>query len=150
MSGLLRTGMLASAASALLWLAACAPPVQAAEKQLSVGRGFICDTPEEVEAVLTPHENDISARLANVNDRFGKDACTFATSVFYSREDAKTALTPEGVVRIEKVQLVGYLVGDELRIAKPAEQYFGVVEAAASLSGRSFAGSGLVRRRDGS
>ena len=122
-------GMLASTAFALLWLALCAPPTRADEKQLSVGRGFICNTAEELEAVLTPNEKEISIRLQNVNKRFGEEACTFATSVFYSHEDAKTVLTPEGIVRVEKVQLVGYLVGDELQIAKPAEQYFGALEA---------------------
>ena len=109
-------------------------PAHAHEAALSVGRGFICDTATEVAAVVTSDDNAIRARVASVNNQFGKDACTFATTIFYSDADAKTATTPEGVASIEKVEMVGYLVGDELqKIAKPKEQYFGVIAAAPAV-----------------
>jgi hypothetical protein len=58
-----------------------------------------------------------------------KGACAFATILFTSEGDAKTVPTPDGVAHIEKVRLIGYLVGNELRRkGEPTEQYFGYVE----------------------
>ena len=114
-------------ALALLWLASCTPPVQAEEREMSVGRGFLCDTAEEVAAVATPDEGEIAARVESVNRRFGRDACTFASSVFVGGEEAQSVPTPKGLARIEKVKLIGYLVGNALQVADRAEQYFGII-----------------------
>jgi hypothetical protein len=119
----------ALAAFALLSLNSASSPSYASEAELSVGRGFICNTENEVEAAITPDEGKIKAHLANVNSRFGKDSCTFATALFEKAGDEKDVLTGEGNARVQKVKLVGYLVGDELKqIAAPKDQFFGVSE----------------------
>ena len=128
-----RAGVLGFSALALLGSGSL--PTHAHAAALSIGRGFICDTATEVAAVVTPDDANIRARVASVNSRFGKDACTFATTVFYRDADAQTVKTPEGVASIGKVTMVGYLVGNELKqIAEPKEQYFGIIAAGPSAS----------------
>ena len=97
---------------------------------LSLGRGFICNTAEEVEAVATPDENRIPESVANVNSRFGKDSCTFATALFRPSGESKLSLA-DGGVKITHVELLGYVVGDDLTpLPQPIAQYFGVVDRA--------------------
>ena len=101
------------------------------EEALSVGRGFICDTEEQVRAVATTDEKQIQVNLKKVNGQFGKDSCTFATALFRKDGVEKDASTESGKVHVEKVQLVGYLVENKLiTVAKPTEQYFGAPETA--------------------
>jgi hypothetical protein len=50
-------------------LTSCASPLYAAETEVAVGRGFVGDTAQEIKAVATPVDIDISARLASINDR---------------------------------------------------------------------------------
>jgi hypothetical protein len=101
------------------------------EEGLSVGRGFICDTEEQVKAVVTTDESKITANLKKVNDQFGEDSCTFATALFRKAGEERDALTESGKVHVEKVRLVGYVVENELiTVSKPKEQYFGAPETA--------------------
>jgi hypothetical protein len=105
------------------------PTAYANEESLSVGRGFICDTEEQVKVVVTTDENKIATNLKKVNDQFGKDSCTFATALFRKAGDERDASTETGKIRVEKVQLVGYIVENELiTVSKPTEQYFGAPE----------------------
>jgi hypothetical protein len=132
-----RAGLVASSATALLWLSFCAPPAQAEQVDqagLTAGHVLACDTAEEVEAVLNATDGDIAVRLAAVNDRFGKQSCNVVTAIFYRGDEAKTVLVPDGVVRIVKVDLVGYRSGDAwMRMSTPLPQYVGVLEEATSV-----------------
>jgi hypothetical protein len=122
--------ILASGAAALLWFASCAP-VQADEPGLAAGHVLACDTADEVEAVLNSAGDDLSARLVAINDRYGKESCNIVTAMFYRGEEAKTVLVPDGVVRIIKVDMIGYRAGDAwMRLEKPVAQYVGVLEEA--------------------
>ena len=101
----------------------------ASEGGLSVGRRFICNTEEQIKAVATSDENKISANLKKVNDQFGADSCTFATALFRKAGEEKDAATDSGRVRLERVQLVGFLVENELvPVDKQLPQYFGSPE----------------------
>jgi hypothetical protein len=125
-----RASVLASGALALLWLA---PSAQAAEMDqppaLVAGHVLVCDTPEEVEAVLASQAGDIAARLSTVNARFGKQACDVVTAVFYRGDEAKIVLSSDGVVRIIKVAMLGVRAGESwMRLARPVSQYAGVLE----------------------
>jgi hypothetical protein len=133
MSKLFGAGILTSAAIALLWVTVGAAPVQADEEAdesgLSVGHTLVCDTPQEVEAVLSATTSDMTARLIAINNRYGKESCNVLTVLFYQGDAAKTILAPEGLVHIVKVDIVGYRSGDSwLRLSKPMEQYAGVLE----------------------
>jgi hypothetical protein len=133
MSRLVGAGILVSAAAALLWVAVGAAPVRADEEGdgsgLSVGHTLVCDTPQEVEAVLSSNTSDMSARLIAINNRYGKESCNVLTVLFYQGDAAKTILSPEGLVHIVKVDIVGYRSGDSwLRLSKPMAQYAGVLE----------------------
>jgi hypothetical protein len=120
--------IIAGAASLSLLYQAAPLHAQPTETALSLGRGFICNTAEEVEAVATPDENKIPESVANVNSRFGKDSCTFATALFRPSGESKLVLTDNGV-KIEHVELLGYVVGEDLTpLAQPIEQYFGAVD----------------------
>jgi hypothetical protein len=122
--------IIAAAASLSLLYQAAPLHAQPTNADLSLGRGFICNTAEEVEAVATPDENRIPESVANVNSRFGKDSCTFATAVFRLSGESKLSLT-DGGVKIEHVELVGYVVGDDLTpLPQPIEQYFGALDRA--------------------
>ena len=101
------------------------------EEALSLGRGFICNTEEQVKAVVTTDEKQIPTNLKKVNAQFGDDSCTFATALFRKEGVESDASTEAGKVHVEKVQLVGYLVENKLiTIARPTEQYFGAPETA--------------------
>jgi hypothetical protein len=127
-------GALASGIVALLWLASSAPPARADETELSVGHVLACDSPEEVEAVLTSSASDMSVRLAAINDRYGKESCNIVTAAFYKGDEAKTVLARDGIVHIIKVDMVGYRSGDAwMRMAKPVAQYVGVLDQATSV-----------------
>jgi hypothetical protein len=129
-----RSGILASSAFALVWLASSAPGVHAEETQVTMGRVLFCDTAAQIEAVLSSDGSDISARLMTVNDRYGKESCNVVTAMFYLGDEAKTVLVPDGIVRITKVNMVGYRAGDAwMRMTKPVEQYIGVLEKATSV-----------------
>jgi hypothetical protein len=131
-----RTSLMTSSACALLWLAACSPPVQAAGEQsdLLAGHVLVCDTPEEVEAVLASDVNDMAGTLAKVNDRFGKDACNVVTAIFYEREHAKTVLSQDGAVRIIKVDMISVQSGAAwTHMARPVPQYAGVLVDSTSV-----------------
>lgn len=120
---------LAFAIAASLGLASCTPPVFAREAQTFAGRGFLCNSEQEVAAVVTADEAAVRANLAHADARFGKGACTFATILFSAQDNAKAVPTPKGTAHIEKVKLLGYLVGHELRRkGEPTEQYFGYVD----------------------
>jgi len=138
MSKLIGCVSLASSAVALLWVALAAAPVRADEQPdasgLSVGHTLVCDTPQEVEAVLTSETTDMSARLVAINDRYGKESCSVLTVMFYQGDSAKTILAPAGLVHIVKVDIVGYRSGDSwLRLSRPMEQYAGVLEKGADV-----------------
>jgi hypothetical protein len=129
-----RAGIMASSATALLWLGLSAAPVQAGEAGLSAGHVLACDTAEEVEAVLNATDSDLSARLIAVNDHFGQQSCNIVTAIFYQGDEAKTVLVPDGIVRIVKVNMVGYRSGGAwARMTTPLSQYVGVLEQATSV-----------------
>jgi hypothetical protein len=122
--------IIAGAASLSLLYQSVPVHAQPTEGDLSVGRGFICNTAEEVAAVATPDEGDISRSVADANRRFGEDSCTFATALF--RRSGGARLSPDdGGVKIEHVELLGYLVGDAVKpLPQPIKQYFGAVDGA--------------------
>jgi hypothetical protein len=130
MSKLSRAGVLTSAAFALVWLASSTPPVQAEETTgLAAGNVLVCDTSDEVEAVLTSKVGDMAARLNQANDRFGEEACSIVTAIFYRGDETKTVISEDGAVRIVKVDLIGFRSGDAwTRMSKPAAKYAGVLE----------------------
>jgi hypothetical protein len=132
-----RAGIMASSAMTLLWLAFCVPPAQAEEADqsgLTAGHVLACDTAEEVEAVLNATDADVSVRLTAVNDHFGRQSCNIVTAIFYRGDEAKTVLVPDGIVRIVKVNMVGYRSGDAWRrMTVPLAQYVGVLEQATSV-----------------
>jgi hypothetical protein len=119
-----------SSAIAVMWLAASTPPALADDQtDLVAGNVLVCDTPEEVEAVLTSGARDIGARLGEANDRFGQHACSVVAAIFYKGDETKTVLSQDGAVHIIKVDLIGFRAGDAwLRMAKPAAKYAGVLE----------------------
>jgi hypothetical protein len=139
MCRLTRAGALASSAYILIWLVAGALPAQADAivgdgAGLSTGHVLACDTVDEVEAVLNATDDDLSARLAAINARFGDQSCNIVTVIFYRGDEAKTVLVPDGIVRIVKVDVVGYRSGDAwMRMTKPLPQYVGVLEEATSV-----------------
>jgi hypothetical protein len=125
----LKPAVTAVAGFSLFALSCASWPSYASTSGLSVGRGFICNTEAELQAAVTRDDTKISASLASVNNRFGQDACTFATALFEKAGDGRDMMTGEGMVRVEKVKLVGYLVGNEFQqIAEPKDQFFGVSE----------------------
>ena len=134
MLGFSRASILASTIFALLVAAACAPPVQADETNLVIGHGVVCDTAEEVKAVIAPAGDDAQQRLLNVNDRYGKEACNIVTVIFYKGDEATTILTPEGIVHVVKVQVIGVKSGALwLHMQTPMDQYTAILEAASSV-----------------
>jgi hypothetical protein len=132
---LTRAGVLASSAFALALLATSAPPALAEDTtDLAAGNVLVCDTPEEVEAVLTSGAHDMAARLVQANDRFGAEACSVVTAIFYKGDETKTVLSEDGAVRIIQVDLIGLRAGDAwLRMAKPAPKYAGVLEDSTNI-----------------
>jgi hypothetical protein len=129
---MLKPTITAVAGIAVFALNCASCPSYASALDLSVGRGFICNTEAELEAAITPDDSKISANLASVNSRFGEDSCTFATALFETAGDGRDVMSGEGMVRVEKVKLVGYLVGKEFQqIAEPKDQFFGVPEDSA-------------------
>lgn len=130
MSKLSRASVLASSAAALVWLAASMPAAQAEETTgLAAGNVLVCDTPEQVEAVLTSQAGDMATRLTQANARFGAQACNVVTAIFYRGDEAKTVISADGAVRIVQVDLIGFRSGDAwLRMNSPAAKYAGVLE----------------------
>jgi hypothetical protein len=134
MLGFSWAGILASTIFAALLFAACAPPVQADEINLVIGHGVVCDTAEEVKAVIAPAGDDVQQRLLNVNDRYGKEACNIVTVIFYKGDEAATILTSEGIVHVFKVQVIGVKSGPLwLHMKTPMDQYTAILEAASSV-----------------
>ena len=137
MRKLSRAGVMASSATALLWLGLSGSPVEAQQADqvgLTAGHVLACDTAEEVEAVLNATDSDVSARLIAVNDHFGQQSCNIVTAIFYQGDEAKTVLVPDGIVRIVKVSMVGYRSGDAwARMTTPLAQYVGVLEQATTV-----------------
>jgi hypothetical protein len=124
-----RARLLGFVATASLGLASCTPPVFAREAETFAGRGFLCNSEQEVAEVVTANEAAVRANLARADARFGKGACTFATVLFSAEAASKSVSTSEGIAHIEKVKLIGYLVGHELRRkGEPTDQYFGYVD----------------------
>lgn len=125
-----RASVLVSSAIALAWLASSTPAAQAEETTgLAAGNVLVCDTPEEVEAVLTSQAGDMAARLTQANDHFGAQACNVVTAIFYRGDEGKTVISSDGAVRIVQVDLIGFRSGDAwLRMNKPAAKYAGVLE----------------------
>lgn len=114
-----------------LWFAACVSSARAEEPAPSTGHILACDTADEVEAVLNSGAGDIDARIAKINDRFGKQSCNVVTAMFYRGDEAKTVLVHDGVVRIIKVDVVGVRAGDTwMRMSRPVQQFVGVLEKA--------------------
>ena len=137
MMTLSRASASAAVAFVLLWLPST-PPAQAAETDqapsLVAGHVLVCDTPDEVEAVLASDAGDIAARLSAVDARFGKQACDVVTALFYRGDEAKIVLSSDGVVRIIKVAMVGVRAGDaRMRLTTPVPQYAGVREASTGV-----------------
>ncbi len=134
MLGFSRASILASAIFASLLVAECAPSVQADETNLVIGHGVVCDTAEEVKAVIAPAGDDALQRLLNVNDRYGKEACNIVTVIFYKGDEAATILTSEGIVHVFKVQVIGVKSGPLwLHMKTPMDQYTAILEAASSV-----------------
>jgi hypothetical protein len=124
--------ILASTVFAALLVFTNTQPVQADGTNLAHGRGVVCDTAEEVKAVVAPSSND-EQRLLEVNDRFGKEACTIVTVIFYKGDEEATMLIPEGVVHVVKVQVIGVKSGSLwLHMRMPMDQYTAILEAALS------------------
>ena len=112
-------------------LGVAALPAKAADVEISTGHLLVCDTPEEVSAVLASKEKDIAARLTSANAHYGKDSCNVVTLAFVRGEEATTVLVPDGVVRIVKVTVVGVRTGSAwVRVDKPMDQYAGILESA--------------------
>jgi hypothetical protein len=123
--------VLAPAAFALLCMTASAPPVRADEAGLTSGHVLACDTADEVEAVLKAGDLNLPASLASVNERFGSQSCNVVTAIFYRGDQDRTVLVPDGIVRIIKVDMVGYRSGNAwMRMTRPLSQYVGVLEDA--------------------
>jgi hypothetical protein len=123
--------ILATGAFALSLFGVAALPAKAADAEISTGHILVCDTPEEVSAVLESKEKDIAERLTMANARYGKEACNVVTVAFVRGEEAKTVLVPDGVVRIVKVTVVGVQKGNAwMRMDTPMDQYAGILEAA--------------------
>jgi hypothetical protein len=123
--------VLAPPVFALLCMAASAPPVRADEAGLTTGHVLACDTADEVEAVLKAGDAGVPASLASVNERFGSQSCNVVTAIFYRGDEDRTVLIPDGIVRIIKVDMVGYRSGSAwMRMSRPLPQYVGVLEEA--------------------
>jgi hypothetical protein len=75
MRSVVKASILASTIFAALSAAACSQPVLADESNLTVGHGVVCDTADEVKAVVAPVDNDLQKRLLNVNEQYGEEAC---------------------------------------------------------------------------
>lgn len=134
MRSFFRGGMLAAAAAALAGLGAFDAPAARAEKsEYSVGRGIVCDTSEQIEAIVTPGKQDVGARMDAVNARYGAQACTVVTALFLREDEQKRVLVPDGIVRIVKVKVVGIRNGAAwVGVSEPMEQYVGIHEEAMS------------------
>jgi hypothetical protein len=64
----------------------------------------------------------------------GMTSCSIVTAMFYKGDQAKSILSPKGVVHIIKVTMVGYQQGSAWMImAKLMEQYAGELEDATSV-----------------
>jgi hypothetical protein len=114
-----------------LALAALGGDVRAAPAELSVASVMLCDKPDEVEAFVRTSGDDVSAKLTEINTRFGQESCNVVTAAFYRGQEAKTVLVPDGIVRIIKMEIVGVRQGDTwVSFQSPVEQYAGVREAA--------------------
>jgi hypothetical protein len=112
-------------------IALCASPIQAAELELSIGSGLVCNTAQEVEAVVMPRDSDVQRRVMRVNDLYGKDACNIVTVIFFRGDEAKTMLVPEGVVHVVEVQIVGVRSeGVWVHISMPMDQYAAILDNA--------------------
>ena len=125
---------LGMAAAVGICLTAGAGATQAANETLSLGQGLVCDTAEEVEAVVKPDHKDIAKSVDAVNRRFGKDACNVLTAAFYRGRDAKAVLAPEGVIRVVEVKVVGVKAGEAwLSLTEPKQQYVAILDEATSV-----------------
>jgi len=115
-------------------LAAFGGGVQAKTPELSVASIMLCDQPDQVEAFVKTSGDDLSARLTEINSRFGKEACTVVTAAFYRGQEAKTVLVHDGIVRIVKMEIVGVRQGGTwVGFQAPVEQYGGVREPATQV-----------------
>jgi hypothetical protein len=127
-------GMLAAVALGFLWLSSFAASAEPSDA-LSITSTLICDTPEEVSAYVRRDPNEeISAALARVNNRFGEEACNFVTTLFKKGEQADTVLIPEGIICITKIEILGAVAnGSLMRLATPQTQYAPMFEKATSV-----------------
>jgi len=116
------------ASTALLFAAAGAGPARAGNSLISTAHVLVCDTPEEIEAVLTSDAGKVSSAILK-----GKRACNIVTVAFVRGDEAKIVLSHDGIVHIFKINVVSVRTdGGWLSINKPMPQYLG--ELAATLS----------------
>jgi hypothetical protein len=112
----------ASAVFVVSMLVAGTQPVLAEGTDLLLGRGLFCATAEEVENAIRTVDDQ---GLASVNGLYDEHSFGFATALFQSSNDARTVPTHNGMVHVTKVEIVGYLEGDELAIVhRPIAKYF--------------------------
>jgi len=123
-----------SAVLVALLAVACAHPVFAGETNLTIGHGVVCDTAEEVKAIIAPAGSGMQQRLLNINDHYGKEACNIVTVIFYRGDEEATILIPEGIVHVVKVQVIGVRSGPRwLHMKTPMDQYTAILEASLSV-----------------
>jgi hypothetical protein len=102
---------------------------------LTVARGLVCDTPEEVQAFvgLNPDEKADDA-LASINGRFGTNACSILTTVFRKGAETNTLAIPQGIVRIVQVEIVGVVDGPAImQLKNPRTQFAPIFEEATGV-----------------
>jgi len=126
--------MLALVALGFLWLSTLGASSEPSVG-LTMSRTLVCDTPEEVEAFVGGdwHEQ-IDTALARVNNQYGEDACNVVSAIFKKSDQANTILISDGVIRVTKIEIFGFVAnGSLLPLAKPVIQFAPVFEPATSV-----------------
>ena len=121
----MKTMSLVLGGAALFALAGFAAlPARAADKVL-MGQTVACDSAQEVKSFVAGKTDERArAALNRVNHHYGKDACSVETLVFAPENKAAAVITPEGLVEIIKVQVLGVVDGSQFKeLARPLTQY---------------------------
>jgi hypothetical protein len=103
-------------------LSARAPPVQAEEAEVTTGHVLVCDTADEVEAVLGASEGDMSRAADDDQRALRQGIMQRRHRRILSGRRGEDGL-PDGLVRTIKVDLIGCRAGESwMRMDKPMAQ----------------------------
>jgi hypothetical protein len=122
------------AATIILSVGASNLAARAESAEPMIGHAIVCDTQDELEAVVKPSSDDVATRMKAINARFGPSACNDVVAIFVEGELADVMVVPDGVIKVLKVKIVAIEIGAAwLKAATPMDQFAAVHEPATNV-----------------